>query len=212
MKTEESGHPERASAAAPTLSKLTELAQRMTAKAPRIAAMLLYIRDHLFDHDLSVAKVKKECRLRDNAIALRFHRELGQPPGTLIASSRLAVAEELLAKTWLPIWKITELLGYSSIQVFSRTYLRRKGKRPSAYRSAKIAEGVRAVSAPAAADPVAHGGNLFERALAGKLSDEEARSLVLRLLELYPPHRKIASDGGSISRVPAESATGAGGA
>lgn len=185
MRTESNGVAERIEAAAPTLQEITRLAR---AAPPRIAAMLVYIRDHLFDPELSVYKVKTECRLRDNSIALHFHRQLGVPPGTFITESRLKVAERLLAGTWLPIWKITELLGYSSIQVFSRAYFRRKGQRPSVYRRDGHLAGKKPMP-PVDGEPAPQP-DLLRRALAGHLDDHEAAELVCRLLEIYPPHRR----------------------
>lgn len=200
MRTESNGYVERAEAAAATLNEISRLAR---AAPPRIAGMLVYIRDHLFDGDLSVHKVKKECRLRDNSIALHFHRQLGVPPGTFITECRLAVAERLLSGTWLPIWKITELLGYSSIQVFSRAYFRRKGRRPSVFRRSGAAAAEAQAAAPPLAAPPSGGAapasrepDLLRRALAGHLDDQEAAELVCRLLEIYPPHRRSPAGGG----------------
>lgn len=186
MRTESNGLLERTEAAAPILQEIGRLARTAP---PRIAGMLIFIRDHLFDADLSVHLVKKECRLRDNSIALHFHRHVGVPPGTFITENRLKVAERLLAETWLPIWKITELLGYSSIQVFSRAYYRRKGRRPSAFRR----DGHMPVGPVAPIDGEQESAtqpDLLRRALAGHLDDHEAAQLVCRLLEIYPPHRR----------------------
>ena len=193
MRVESNGSVELVEAAAPTLREITRLA---VSAPPRIAAMLIYVRDHLFDPELTVHRIKEACRLRDNSIALHFHRVLGQPPGTFITDHRMTVAERLLSGTWLPIWKITELLGYSSIQVFSRAYYRRKGRRPSAFRKQGPAEIMDAIAAQPAPAPtmvaLPYELDLLRRALAGQLEDQEAAHLVCRLLELYPPHRRSA--------------------
>jgi AraC-like DNA-binding protein len=195
MKSESNGSVELTEAATPILREISRLAM---SAPPRIAAMLIYIRDHLFDPELSVHRIKDACRLRDNSIALHFHRILGQPPGTFITDHRLAVAERLLANTWLPIWKITELLGYSSIQVFSRAYFRRKGRRPSAFRKEggmPPAEEIAAApppSVPLLMQSRRVENDLVQRALAGLLDDHEAANLICRLLEIYPPQRRIA--------------------
>ena len=187
MKSESNGSVELVEAAAPTLREITRLA---AAAPPRIAAMLIFIRDHLFDPRLSVHQIKEACRLRDNSIALHFHRVVGQPPGTFVTDHRIAVAERLLAGTWLPIWKITELLGYSSIQVFSRAYQRRKGRRPSAFRKQGPSEIPDVIPAPPASAALPYELDLLRRALAGQLEDQEAAQLICRLLQLYPPHRR----------------------
>jgi AraC-like DNA-binding protein len=184
VKAESPGRRELAAAAGATLAEITRLA---TTATPKIAAMALYIRDHLFDPELSVGRVKDQCRLRDNSAAIYFHRDIGLPPGALITHCRLAVAERLLNETLLPVWKITELVGYSSIQVFSRAYLRHKKERPSALRR-RVSQGDLGQPAPlAAASPSS---DLLQRALAGELEDREVAELLGRLLEIYPPHRR----------------------
>lgn len=195
MKSESNGHLELADAAAPTLREIGRLA---ASAPPRIAAMLIYIRDHLFDPELSVYRLKEACRSRDNSIALHFHQAVGQPPGIFITDKRMTVAERLLTGTWLPIWKISQLLGYSSIQVFSRAYCRCNGRRPSAIRKQASAEVTPAAAATVEMVPVGlplhpQEGDLMRRALAGHLEDQEAAHLVCRLLELYPPHRRTAA-------------------
>ena len=186
MKCESNGRLELVEAAAPTLLEIANLAE---SAPPRIAAMLRYIREHLFDSQLSVQRIKDACGLRDNSIALHFHRVLGRPPGTFVTDQRIAVAERLLAGSWLPIWKITELLGYSSIQVFSRAYHRRKGRRPSTFRKQAPIEAALLHADPAAVPPLLRASDLMQRALAGELEEREAAHLLGRLLELYPPQR-----------------------
>ncbi len=89
--------------------------------------MLTYIADHLFDPALSIGAIRKACNLRDNSVALQFHDALGLPPARLIATWRQAVAERMLANSPLPIWKISNLIGFSSIQVFNPFGPRSKG-------------------------------------------------------------------------------------
>jgi AraC-like DNA-binding protein len=192
VKAESPGRRELATAAGATLAEITRLA---ATAAPKIAAMALYIRDHLFDPELSVNRAKYRCGLRDNSTALYFHRDIGLPPGALIANSRLAVAERLLTDTLLPVWKITELLGYSSIQVFSRAYFRHKKERPRAVRR-RVSQGGLGRPAPLAAAPPSP--DLLQRALAGELEDREVAELLGRLLEIYPPHRRSNLEAGSI--------------
>jgi hypothetical protein len=81
VKAESPGRRELAAAAGATLAEITRLA---TAAMPKIAAMALYIRDHLFDPELSVSRVKDQCRLRDNSAAIYFHRAIGLLLGRLL--------------------------------------------------------------------------------------------------------------------------------
>lgn len=178
---ESDAQAELARAAAPTFAEISGLA---AAASPRIAAMLLYIRDHLFDRQLTVKAVKTACSLRDNSTAIYFHREVGKAPGRFITDSRLAVAERLLRGTWLPLWRITDLLGYSSIQVFGRAYYRRNGRRPShTRRLAPPLEPWQEKANPEA--PTVSETEHLSRALAGQLPGPEAADLIIRLLRIY---------------------------
>ncbi len=189
MNIDSSGSSELRQAAAAILEELTALAGTVP---NRIAGMLLYIRDHLFDPELSVAVVKERCAVRDNSVAIHFHSMLGEPPAAFITSRRLTVADRLLAETHLPIWKVTELLGYSSIQVFSRAYSRRKGIRPREFRRQIHSEAPPASPAVQASFPPGPQ-ELLAKALAGQLSSIEASRLIRRLLEIYPPGRRLAA-------------------
>lgn len=170
-----SGTKERRLAAAPVLEKIATLA-RNPALHRRVAAMLNHIHGHLFDPQLKVKTVRAACGAADNSIAITFHLQVGQSPAVFIQESRLAVADRLLTTTNLPIWQISKLLGYSSIQVFSRAFWRYRGKRPSEIRKA-----FKETSGPA--EPPR---DLLEEALAGRLDESTAKELIRRLQAIYP--------------------------
>lgn len=100
----------------------------------KVRPLLDYLEANLFDPDLNVDQLKRACGVRDNSIAVAFHSAVGQPPGAYISERRLETAGKLLCETKLPIWQISDLVGYSSIQVFSRSFSRWAGKSPGAYR------------------------------------------------------------------------------
>ena len=187
MKSERKALQLRDAAAEKTLREVSRLASEAQ---PKIAAMLVYIRAHLFDRNLSVHQVRKACSLRDNSVALQFHNALGVPPARFIANCRLAVAERLLAESWLPVWQISELLGFSSIQVFSRSFFRVKKVRPRDFRQrtrmnvGPTEEGGKPVPAP---EP-----DFLERALAGEADSAEVAELIGMLLKIYPPRQRAA--------------------
>ena len=105
------------------------------AKAPqRLKPLLAYIEEHLFDPTLDVNHLKRACGVRDNSVPIQFHSAVGRPPHGYIEDRRLETACRLLADTHLKIWQISELLGYSSIQVFSRAFSRWSGQRPTLFR------------------------------------------------------------------------------
>ncbi len=100
----------------------------------RISDMLAYIEGHLFDPGLSVNQLKERCGIRDNSEPIHFHIAVGDPPHAYIEDRRLETACQLLAETDLQVSAIANLLGYSSIQVFSRAFRRWLGEAPTQFR------------------------------------------------------------------------------
>ncbi len=172
-------------------------------KAPqRLKPLLAYIEENLFNPTLDVNQLKRSCGVRDNSVPIQFHSAVGRPPHGYIEDRRLETACRLLAETHLKIWQISELLGYSSIQVFSRAFSRWSGQRPTLFRK-KARRG----SEPEREErPRSGRRKRFDRsviateslrkALDGELPAEEAKTLIERLLVLYPACRESA-DGDS---------------
>ncbi|MEM6792840.1 MAG: helix-turn-helix domain-containing protein [Acidobacteriota bacterium] len=151
--------------------------------------MLAFIETHLFDPKLNVNRLKDACGIRDNSVAIHFHAAVGRPPHAYISHCRLETAARLLSDSDLPIWKISEMLGFSSIQVFSRSFCRWAKKRPTIFRREmrKAAEGARGRRQPANR---VHTEEYWSRAMSGSLEDHEAADLIQKLLQLYPPGRR----------------------
>lgn len=146
----------------------------------RLEPMLQHIELHLFDPGLNVQSLKQACGIRDNSIAIQFHREMDLAPKAYISQRRMETAARLLIETELRVWKVADLVGYSSLGVFSKAFNRWAGQRPNAYR--KQMRGLRGEDVPSTwLQP-----GLLERAVEGQLSTEEAVWLIRRLLERYP--------------------------
>lgn len=158
---------------------------------PRLKPMLAYIETHLFDPKLNVNRLKEACGIRDNSVAIHFHAAVGQPPHAYISQCRLETAARLLRDTELPIWKISELLGFSSIQVFSRAYYRWANQRPTTFRREarrRAQQGEEGKEAVNTSRPQSE--EYWRRAMNGDLRDNEAAELIQRLLAIYPPGRR----------------------
>lgn len=170
------------------------------ARAPqRLKPLLAYIEDNLFDSTLDVNQLKRSCGVRDNSVPIQFHSAVGRPPHGYIEDRRLETACRLLGDTNLKIWQISELLGYSSIQVFSRAFSRWSGQRPTQFRKkARLNQqqqnqgnngsGPRVLST-SQEKHFFFGPEALRKALAGEMSHVEAAALVSRLLQLYPACR-----------------------
>ncbi len=165
----------------------------------KLKPLLAYIEDHLFDSDLSVNRIKKACGVRDNSVAIHFHACVGQPPHAYISQCRMEVASRLLRDSELPVWKISDLLGFSSIQVSAApsTAGPRSAPAPSVASTAATAASWTKLcstaiwgSKEAASCRRMQTEDFWRRALTGSLREEEASELIRHLLELYPPRRR----------------------
>ncbi len=162
-------------------------------KAPqRLKPLLAYIEENLFNPTLDVNQLKRSCGVRDNSVPIQFHSAVGRPPHGYIEDRRLETACRLLADTHLKIWQISELLGYSSIQVFSRAFSRWSGQRPTLFRK-KARRGADADDSDAAQgdgrkryDRSVVATASLRKALEGELPAEEAQTLIDKLKNLYP--------------------------
>jgi AraC-like DNA-binding protein len=207
MKKSVSGLPDRAQAL--LRSAAEEARERLAADKKRVPSrlkpLIAYIDEHLFDPQLSVAGIKRDCGLRDNSIALRFHAQVGAPPKRYITELRLGTAARLLRDTHLKVWQIGELVGYSGLPVFSKAFDRWAGRRPTVYRR-QFRSRQEANPAPVEAPPgvpqvpeAADGpydDETLQRALDGTLPLPEACALLAHLQEIY-------RDPGSTTEAPA---------
>lgn len=175
------------------------------ARAPqRLKPLLAYIENNLFDATLDVNQLKRRCGVRDNSVPIQFHSAVGRPPHGYIEDRRLETACRLLSDTNLKIWQISELLGYSSIQVFSRAFSRWSGQRPTQFRkkarmrqAEESADGANGAIHNGAEKHFFFGPDALRKALAGEMSHDEASALISRLVKLYPGSRRSAEGGES---------------
>jgi len=141
---------------------------------PKLRALLVHIRQHLFSSGLNVQVLKRACGVRDNSVSTAFGRAIGLPPRPYIEARRLETAERLLRESPLPVHQIGELVGFSSEAVFYRAFRRWRGQAPRAFR----------VEAQAGAAPQPAEGlrpETVQRALGGRASAGEIEALIAGL-------------------------------
>ena len=185
-------------AAAETLERIRRDRQRVSSQ---IQPLLAYLEEHLFDPDLDANQLKRACGVRDHSLPVHFHNALDLPPYAYIENCRLQTACRLLRDTNLKVWQIAQLLGYSTLQVFSRAFHRWSGIRPSQYRSKErrrleeeqAGSGVESSGFKRRRPPVDFTPDdplirleTMRRAVNGGLEQTEADTLCRRLCELYP--------------------------
>lgn len=140
--------------------------------------LLTYIRQHLFDPELTVARMRRACRCGDNAISTRFGRRLGRPPRAYVRRHRLDTAARLLRDSNLPIHRIAELTAFSSHDALTQAFRRYAGEPPRSFRE-------RGWQLPQP-DVTAMTPAVVERILAGRATADQARALIARLEAAYP--------------------------
>lgn len=187
-------------AAKPTLKTMKEEAARLKKRGGRRAVlkMLGYIRAHLFDLGLTVNSVTKACGIRDNSASIHFHAMVGVPPGAYIRERRIAVSRRLLSTTDLPVWQVAELMGYSSIQVFSRVFRHVVGIRPSVYRKTEVSPVEEEEEGPVERL------DFLRRVLTGRAPSHEVLELIAELSNRYADQQGPAKSGPVGGEEPAE--------
>ncbi|MER5930331.1 helix-turn-helix domain-containing protein [Streptomyces sp. NPDC002054] len=101
----------------------------------RLADVLAWARAHL-DHRITVAGLAERALLSPRTFARRFKAATGATPHAWLTAQRLALAEELLETTGLPIEEIARRVGYGSAAVFREQFALRRGVAPRTYRRA----------------------------------------------------------------------------
>lgn len=169
-------------AAEPSLARI----RRDRETAPRrIQPLLAYLESHVYDLDLDYQQLKKACGVRDNTIPALFHQAAGLPPATYIRDCRMETAARLLSESDVKVWQISQLVGYSSLQVFGRAFKRWSKLSPVAYRRRhrKPADRQRRQVSLRRSSEIA---DTFRRALQGQASASEIAMVMEQLVELYP--------------------------
>lgn len=84
----------------------------------------------------SLASLASDVGLSRAAFARRFTQLVGQPMFDYLTGIRLQRACQLLRETDLPIHEVASRAGYESDLAFTRTFKKRLGQTPTAYRKA----------------------------------------------------------------------------
>ena len=160
-------------AARETLLRVQQDYQRAPLK---LKPLLAYLEAHLFEPDLNVNQLKRACGVRDNSMPMQFRKALGDSPRNYIAGCRFEIATKLLRESDIPVWQIADLLGFSSLQAFSRAFAEWSGQRPTKFRKMHAAQ----------ASPVELSRtDTLRKALLGGLEAREAQNLLQCLHDIY---------------------------
>lgn len=86
--------------------------------------------DQNFSEDLSLDKVSEELFVTPSYLSRLFKKHMGVTFSDYLNEIRIQKAEELLNTTQYKIWEIAELVGFHSVEYFSRVYRKKRGHSP----------------------------------------------------------------------------------
>jgi AraC-like DNA-binding protein len=101
--------------------------------APSILRALAVIEER-YAEPLTVAELARSAGMGVSRFHEQFQRETGHTPAKRLAATRLDRAEDLLRDTRLPIAEIALAVGFSDQSALTRSFRRRRGTTPAAFR------------------------------------------------------------------------------
>lgn len=103
------------------------------AEADSLAPLLQWASERL-DEPLSVERLASEAHMSSRTFARRFRDETGTTPLQWLTTQRLALAEELLEHSTLPVEQIATRVGFGNAAAFRHHFTATRGTSPQAYR------------------------------------------------------------------------------
>lgn len=102
-------------------------------EADTLAPLLQWASERL-DEPLSVERLAAQAHMSARTFARRFRDETGTTPLQWLTSQRLALAEELLENSTLPVEQIATRVGFGNSAAFRHHFGATRGTSPQAYR------------------------------------------------------------------------------
>ncbi len=148
-------------------------------KAPdKFKHLFFYLEDNLFDRNLDINQMRRDCRIRDNSLSIFFTEVAGTPPQSYILERRMETAAALIRDTDIPMWNISKLIGFSQQTLLTRNFRKRYEMTPMAFRS-----GIRAIIAEAGGRPTAEMPSVDElrKAVSSGIKSQDALEIIMRI-------------------------------
>jgi AraC-like DNA-binding protein len=104
---------------------------------PQVQRAVRFIHSNLFDRRLTVAWIRRECRITDHNFSARFAWLLRQTPEHYILHHRIAAAKLLLRNGTLADVHLTDIalsIGFHSLSTFDIAFKKQTGCTPGKYR------------------------------------------------------------------------------
>jgi transcriptional regulator GlxA family with amidase domain len=101
---------------------LERIATDRARASEKIVGLLEVLETSLYHQVCNVNYLKLKAKVQDNSIVIQFHSEMGIAPKQYIDSCRMDTARALLENSTLWVWQISDLLDYSKMGVFSKSF------------------------------------------------------------------------------------------
>ena len=98
-----------------------------------VAAAMKFIRKNA-RFPIGVDDVASHSGLSRRTLQVRFQKTLGHPIREEIQRARLALAQQMLLETDMPVWKVAQTAGFNSLSYLERVFRRENGVSLAKYR------------------------------------------------------------------------------
>lgn len=92
-----------------------------------------FIEDNYSDEGITLGAVASVVGFNEKYFSSRFSQEFGQSFISYLTELRIHKAKELMEKTNMKVYEISEAVGYSSVEHFTRVFKKKVGVSPAAY-------------------------------------------------------------------------------
>ena len=102
--------------------------------SPKVESAIRFMTQNYSDPDISSAEIAEASGLSVNRLGILIKQETGNTFNEYLAQIRIEKSIELLEKTNLKIYEISDRCGYKSSQYFSQVFYQKTGRKPIDYR------------------------------------------------------------------------------
>lgn len=107
--------------------------------SPAVSRAVAYCNEH-YARKVTLDELASLVRLNKSYFSQLFHKEMGVPFGDYLESIRIKRAQQLLRENTASMAEISELVGFSNQNYFTKVFKRATGATPSQYRAAYFSQ------------------------------------------------------------------------
>lgn len=103
--------------------------------------MVSFVDKHFMDQEMCVSFMAERFGMSEKYFSARFKEEAGKNFGSYIEGKRLHLAEEYLLNSDESMYRIAELVGYSTVDAFYKSFRKNYGMAPGKWKEGRKREG-----------------------------------------------------------------------